>query len=158
MEHTGDAAWFPGEVVTHNKACSLALDPFKLVDVCLVVGVPYDGSILTGDLPWWPDPTTRPQPAYWVGEKMGHGLPPRKVHLTATDLQQETPGTPVWTTWTHTGDFQQCKVLGFTISRDTIWSKHINNVCTKANKTLSFLKRNLNISSWKIKEMAYKYN
>ena len=57
MEHIGDAAWFPGEVVTHNEACSLALDPFKLVDACLVVGVPYDGSILKhgsilmGDLP-----------------------------------------------------------------------------------------------------------
>ena len=44
MEHTGDAAWFPGEVVTHNKACSL----FKSVNVCLVVGIPYDGSILKG--------------------------------------------------------------------------------------------------------------
>ena len=48
MEHTGYAAWSPGEVVTHNKVCSLALDPFKSVDVCLVVGVPYNGSILKG--------------------------------------------------------------------------------------------------------------
>ena len=48
MEHIGDAAWFPGEVVTHNKACSPVLDPFKSVDVCLIVGVPYDESILKG--------------------------------------------------------------------------------------------------------------
>jgi len=48
------------------------------------------------------------------------------------------------------------KYLGVTISRDMNWSKHINNVCTKANKTLGFLKRNLKISSRKIKEMAYK--
>ena len=48
------------------------------------------------------------------------------------------------------------KYLGVTISRDMNWSEHINNVCTKANKTLGFLKRNLKISSRKIKEMAYK--
>ena len=48
MEHTGDAAWFPGAVVAHNEACSLALDPFKSVNVRLLVGVPYDGSILKG--------------------------------------------------------------------------------------------------------------
>ena len=47
-EHIGDAAWFPGAIVTHNEACSLALDPLKSVNVCLVVGIPYDGSILKG--------------------------------------------------------------------------------------------------------------
>ena len=48
------------------------------------------------------------------------------------------------------------KCLGVTINRDMNWSEYINNVCTKANKTLDFLKRNLKISSRKIKEMAYK--
>ena len=67
---------------------------------------------------------------------------------------QETPGTPVRTTWTETVGTAKC--LGVTISRDMNWSKHINNVCTKANKTLAFLKRNLKICSRKIKEMAYK--
>ena len=32
------------------------------------------------------------------------------------------------------------KFSGVTISRDMNWSEHINNVCTKANKTLGFLK------------------
>ena len=46
MEHSiGDTAWFPSRaVVTHNEACSPTLDPFKSVDVCLVVGIPHDGS------------------------------------------------------------------------------------------------------------------
>jgi hypothetical protein len=35
------------------------------------------------------------------------------------------------------------------------WSEHIANICKKANNTLSFLKRNLNISSWNLKEKAY---
>ena len=48
------------------------------------------------------------------------------------------------------------KYLGVTINKDMNWSEYINNVCTKANKTLGFLKRNLKISSRKIKEMAYK--
>ena len=48
MEHTGDPAWIPGVVVTHNEACSLALDLFKSVNICLTVEVPYDGSILKG--------------------------------------------------------------------------------------------------------------
>ena len=44
---------------------------------------------------------------------MGYGLPPREVHvLTASDPQQEMPGTPVRTTWTHAGDCQQCQVFG----------------------------------------------
>ena len=111
-----------------------------------------DSRIQSGDLPRWPDPTTtRPQPACWVGEMMRYGLPPREC--TSLPLQ-ETPGTPVRTTWTETVSTAKC--LGVTISRDMNWSKHINNVCTKANKTLAFLKRNLKICSRKIKEMAYK--
>ena len=40
MEHIGDTAWFPGlshVVVIHSEACSLALDPFKSVSVCLII-------------------------------------------------------------------------------------------------------------------------
>ena len=48
MEHTGDAAWFPGAVITHSEAGSLALDPFKSADVCLIVVVHYYGSLLNG--------------------------------------------------------------------------------------------------------------
>ncbi len=43
---------------------------------------------------------------------MGYGLSPREMHLTASDSQQETPGTPVRTTWTDTGDCQHCQVPG----------------------------------------------
>ena len=90
---------------------------------------------------------------------MGYGLPPREVHLTASDPQQETPETPVRITWSHrmiVEAVSRAKYLGVTINRDMNWSEYINNVCTKANKTLGFLKRNLKISSRKIKEMAYK--
>ena len=35
------------------------------------------------------------------------------------------------------------------------WHQHISNICKKANKTLSFLRRNFNIRDTKIKEKAY---
>jgi hypothetical protein len=36
------------------------------------------------------------------------------------------------------------------------WDSHINNITTKANKILGFLRRNINISSTTVKEQAYK--
>jgi ribonuclease P/MRP protein subunit RPP40 len=48
------------------------------------------------------------------------------------------------------------KYLGCTIRSDLDWSDHIQNITTKSNKTLGFLRRNLNISSTKIKQQAYK--
>ena len=35
------------------------------------------------------------------------------------------------------------KYLGVTITNDLKWYTHINNICTKANRTLGFLRRNL---------------
>ena len=35
------------------------------------------------------------------------------------------------------------KYLGVTIKHDLRWNKHIGNMCTKANRTLGFLRRNL---------------
>jgi hypothetical protein len=46
--------------------------------------------------------------------------------------------------------------LGVTISEDLKWESHINNICGKANKTIGFLRRNLNIGSTSVKEQAYK--
>jgi hypothetical protein len=48
------------------------------------------------------------------------------------------------------------KYLGCQITSDLRWSDHINNICGKANRTLGFLRRNLNIGSTSVKENAYK--
>ena len=48
------------------------------------------------------------------------------------------------------------KYLGVTIQQNMSWDSHINAICTKANQTLGFLKRNLKVSSRIIKERAYK--
>ena len=47
------------------------------------------------------------------------------------------------------------KYLGVTISSDLCWNDHIDNITTKANKTLSFVRRNIKISSPRLKTMAY---
>ena len=50
----------------------------------------------------------------------------------------------------------KAKYLGVAINEDLEWESHINNICGKANKTLGFLRRNLNIGSTSVKEQVYK--
>jgi 2C-methyl-D-erythritol 2,4-cyclodiphosphate synthase len=49
----------------------------------------------------------------------------------------------------------KAKYLGVTISEDLKWESLISNICAKANKTLGFLGRNLNIGSTSVKEQTY---
>ena len=48
------------------------------------------------------------------------------------------------------------KYLGINITSTLNWSHHIQQITNKANRTLGFLKRNVNINSVKIKSNAYK--
>lgn len=50
---------------------------------------------------------------------------------------------------------QSAKYLGCTINKDLDWAEHIQNITNKANGTLAFLRRNLNIGSTKVKSQAY---
>ena len=43
-----------------------------------------------------------------------------------------------------------------TISKDLKWNTQVSNICTKANRTLGFLRRNLSSCPQDIKEVAYK--
>ena len=47
------------------------------------------------------------------------------------------------------------KYLGVQISRDLRWDKHIDYITSKANSTLGFLRRNINISNPRIKQQSY---
>ena len=47
------------------------------------------------------------------------------------------------------------KYLGVTFTSDIRWGQHVNNITSKANKTLNFIRRNLQISSPKPKTTAY---
>ena len=48
------------------------------------------------------------------------------------------------------------KYLGVTITDDLRWNTHVSNVCTKANRTLGFLRRNLYACPQEVNEAAYK--
>ena len=51
---------------------------------------------------------------------------------------------------------EKIKYLGVTITNDLIWNTHVSNICTKANRTLGFLRRNLAACPLDVKESAYK--
>ena len=48
------------------------------------------------------------------------------------------------------------KYLNVTITNDLKWNTHISNICTKANRTLGFLRRTLFSCPKNVKEAAYK--
>ena len=48
------------------------------------------------------------------------------------------------------------KYLGITISNNLTWNTHIDNITTKANHTLGFLRRNIKVNSHKLKSIVYK--
>ena len=70
--------------------------------------------------------------------------PIKKVHasytLEGTDLE----------------NVESIKYLGVTITSDLRWNTHVSNVCTEANRTLGFLRRNLYSCPQEVKEAAYK--
>ena len=50
---------------------------------------------------------------------------------------------------------ESIKYLGVTITNDLRWNTHVSNICTKANRTLGFLRRNLYACPQAVKEAAY---
>ena len=51
---------------------------------------------------------------------------------------------------------KDAKYLGVDISHDLSWNTHINRITNNSNRTLGFLKRNINTKHEKVKSLAYK--
>ena len=51
---------------------------------------------------------------------------------------------------------ENIRYLGVTITNDLKWNTHVSSICTKANRTLGFLRRNLSACPQDVKESAYK--
>ena len=48
------------------------------------------------------------------------------------------------------------KYLEVNIHQDLSWDENVNNICSKANKTLGFLRRNLRIRASNVEKTTYK--
>ena len=51
---------------------------------------------------------------------------------------------------------ESIKYLRVTITNDLRWNTHASNICTKANRSLGFLRQNLYACPQEVKEAAYK--
>ena len=47
------------------------------------------------------------------------------------------------------------KYLGVHITSDLRWDKHTDNICSRANSSLGFIRRNVNIGNPRVKGLAY---
>ena len=79
----------------------------------------------------------------------------RMIHSTV--ILEKTPSHASYTLeGTNLENVESIKYLGVTITSDLRWNTHVSNVCTKANRTLGFLRRNLYSCPQEVKEAAYK--
>lgn len=111
----------------------------------LVIVLPKDTEILQGDLnklAVWED----------IWDMKFH--PGKCVVLTVSSKK-----TPIQADYNLHGHIlsrvKSAKYLGVTITDDLKWDSHIQSICDKANRTIGFLRRNLNIGATAIKEKAY---
>ena len=91
-----------------------------------------------------------------MGEELGHGLPPKKIHLPPVTRMKKTLSHKYELHNQTLATVTSAKCLGITIYQDLSLDVHVNNICSKANKTLGFLRKNLLIRATVLKETAYK--
>ena len=90
-------------------------------------------------------------------KELGYGFPPWEMCSPASDEEQETPCLPLPAARPYSVDSVSSEVpIGVILRKVIIWEEHIDNLSSKANKTLGFLRRNLKVNATFIKERAYK--
>ena len=76
-------------------------------------------------------------------------IPHHQVQCYNRHWQMETTTPAKYKLHNHTlAKVTSAKYLGVAITKALKWDSHINDICTKANRTLRFLQRNLNIGSY----------
>ena len=91
-----------------------------------------------------------------LGKKMwGIQFHPEKCNSLSVTRSQ-TPFHTSYILKSHTLESVTSTIyLGITLSKDMNWDTHINNITSKANKIIGFLKRNLQIQNTEIETLAY---
>ena len=88
---------------------------------------------------------------------MGYEIPTCQMQHDAADKKHLNK---IQATYTIEGtaleNVDNIKYLGVTITNDLKWNTHISNICTKANRTLGFLRRSLFSCPQNVKEADYK--
>ena len=75
---------------------------------------------------------------------MGYEIPTYQMQHDAADKKHLNKIQAFYTLeGTFLENVDNIKYLGVTITNDLKWNTHISNICTKANRTLDFLRRTL---------------
>ena len=73
---------------------------------------------------------------------MGYEISTCKMQYDAADKKTDQED-PCFLEGTDLKNVERIKYHGVTIASDLRWNTHVSNVCTKANRILGFLRRNL---------------
>ena len=79
---------------------------------------------------------------------MGHEIPTSQMQYYTDYKETDQKGQEE----TVLDNVENIKYLGITITNDLKWNTHVSNICTKANRTLGFLRRNLSACPQDVKE------
>ena len=92
-----------------------------------------------------------------LGKEVGYEISNCQMQYDAnnkeTDKKMHAKYTLEGTVFENVGSI---KYLGVTITNDLRCNTHISNICTKANRALGFLRRNLCACPQEVKKAAYK--
>ena len=93
-------------------------------------------------------------------KEMGYEIPTYQMQYDANNKETKKKKKKIHASYTLEGtvreNVENIIYLGVTITNDFRWNTHVSNVCTKANRTLGFLRRNLYACPQEVKEAAYK--
>ena len=95
--------------------------------------------------------------SWLLGKEMGHEIPTSQMQYHADYKETDKKINASYNLeGTVLDNVENIKYLGITITNDLKWNTHVSNICTKANRTLGFLRRNLSACPQDVKESAYK--
>ena len=92
-----------------------------------------------------------------LGKELGHEVPTSQMQHNANYKETDQKDQSSYSLEeTVLENVEKIKYLGVTITNDLKWNTHVGNICTKANRTLGFLRRSLAACPRDVKESAYK--